>query len=470
MDHDPRIDSSGIPGIINRNELFSSNSETNNLRSDSKSCKDLLKEFDSVKFPEFQKLLSDMENLFDKHQINSSRHSQTVISNTSSDASFNLLAEMFPYPVARVELSTGLIFQTNKKFLEMFLLQESLTIDKKFYELFVFDESREVLLDELVLRGSVSDFEAECLKGNSNSFLASLTASRFINNGADEFLVYIRDVEELKSKEKEREILLEKLAFSRAQMEEEAGLYVKVNLQLAESEERLQKTNAAKDKYFSIIGHDLKNPLFIIRSMSEILETEFDDITDEERVSFIKAIRESSSSAFALLEDLLHWARCQSGIIEFNTEPLSLERIAADVFSLVEAQALKKKITLLNNISVEHIVDADKFMVSTILRNLISNAIKFTGNGGRVMITSKVIDELLEISVIDNGIGLSQIDICKLFRIDIKNSEIGKAKEKGTGLGLILCKEFAEKHGGQVWVESELGEGCKFKFTLPRSI
>lgn len=381
---------------------------------------------------------------------------------------FQNLAELFPNAIAHVEFDTGKILHVNSKYIDLFAIEEYGFEEKIFYNLLVFEENVIDFKKNLECSKYITNFESEVARENNSFFLASLSATLFEVNSKKEFIVSIVNVEEEKALTEERERLLEELALSRAQIEEEAGRYVQVNLQLAESEEKLQELNATKDKFFSIIGHDLKNPLFVIQSMSEILETEFNEISDEEKLSFIKAVRESSNSAFALLEDLLHWARCQSGKIDFNPEPLALEKIVKDIFSLVEAQALKKHILLLSHINPSHMIEADKFMISTILRNLVSNAIKFTDTGGRVMIVTKEVVDMIEISVIDSGIGMSAEDINKLFRIDVKNSEIGKSKEKGTGLGLILCKEFAERHGGRIWVESELGKGSKFKFTVPK--
>ena len=135
---------------------------------------------------------------------------------------------------------------------------------------------------------------------------------------------------------------------------------------------------------------------------------------------------------------------------------------------LLNSQASKKNIELVTDINSAYMVNADKNMLDTILRNLVSNAIKFTNVGGMVKVIASEVDEMIQIGVTDTGIGLSEDDLSKLFRIDVQNSQIGTSKEKGTGLGLILCKEFVERHGGRIWVESEIGKGSQFNFTIPK--
>jgi len=169
-----------------------------------------------------------------------------------------------------------------------------------------------------------------------------------------------------------------------------------------------------------------------------------------------------------LLENLLHWARSQTGKIEYKPEPINLRKLSFESIELLKSQALKKSIDLSSKIDPLIEVNADRNMLETIIRNLVSNALKFTPENGKVRVTSADLGNMVEVSVVDSGIGMSQEDVKKLFRIDVKNSEIGKSKEKGTGLGLILCKEFVERHGGIIWVESELEHGSKFNFTLPK--
>ena len=377
------------------------------------------------------------------------------------------LINLFPLPIALIKID-GSFISYNNKLVELFHFENLNLYSENLFNWFVFDESKIDFFSRLDNSISFTDLEIELLKKDNQFFMANVSARRTVCQNSDALFVVLYDVTVQKEIEEERERLLEELAMSRAQIEDEAAKYIQLNNQLEVSEEKLKDSNATKDKFFSIIGHDLKNPLFVIQSMSEILETEFNETTIEEKMEFIKAIRESSKNAFALLEDLLHWARCQSGRIDYNPEPIHPKQIASKCINLLEAHALNKNLSLVNSVDATLIAFADKFMVETVIRNLTSNAIKFTPTGGTVKITGKVIGDFIQLGIEDTGIGLSENDIQKLFRIDVKNTEIGKSKEKGTGLGLILCKEFVEKHNGKIWVESELEKGSKFIFTIPK--
>ncbi|MFZ5948928.1 MAG: PAS domain-containing sensor histidine kinase [Stygiobacter sp.] len=396
-----------------------------------------------------------------------------IASNKNSPANYSLdqhfidLIELYPLAFVFTDFN-GRIIKSNLNFKSLFHENGVTEINQNIFSYFVFEENKNDFITKVENADNPLEFEIEMLKEDGNFFLANIIGKKtFINN--DKYLYFtIYDIGEEKEKNDERERLLEELSLSRSQIEEEAARYVQINTQLEISEAKLKEANATKDKFFSIIGHDLKNPLFVIQSMSEILETEFDEISPQERLEFIRAIRESSKNAYTLLEDLLHWARCQSGRIDYNPEPVHLKQLVGKCINLLEAHAIKKQINLINAVDSTHIIMADKFMIDTVIRNLTSNALKFTPQGGTVKIVSKIIDGFIEIAVEDTGIGLSEEDRKKLFRIDVKNSEIGRSKEKGTGLGLILCKEFVEKHGGKIWVESELEKGSKFKFTIPK--
>lgn len=396
------------------------------------------------------------------HSINKNLESENVF-----DTHFLDLIELYPLPFICTNFK-GRIYASNLNFKQLFHENNLSDLSSNIFEYFVFEENKNELLKKMQETQNAETFEIEMMKEDGSFFLAGVVCKRTKIYENDFLYFTIYDIGAEKEQIEEREKLLEELAVSRAQIEEEAARYIQINIQLEESEAKLKESNATKDKFFSIIGHDLKNPLFVIQSMSEILETEFDEITPEERLEFIRAIRESSKNAFSLLEDLLHWARCQTGRIDYNPEPVHLKQLAAKCISLLEAHAIKKNIHLINAVDATHILLADKFMVETVIRNLTSNALKFTPEGGTIKINSKPVDDFIQISVEDTGIGLSESDKQKLFRIDVKNSEIGRSKEKGTGLGLILCKEFVEKHGGKIWVESELEKGSQFIFTIPK--
>jgi CheY-like chemotaxis protein/two-component sensor histidine kinase len=244
---------------------------------------------------------------------------------------------------------------------------------------------------------------------------------------------------------------------------------VKTHLALREAQKNLREANATKDKFFSIIAHDLKNPFNSLIGLSELLIKNFDNFDDVKKKKFIQKIYESSDNMYKLLENLLSWSRMQTGRIEWCPENINLNQIAGENLSLLKTAAENKHIVIISDLNANTTVYADADMVTMVFRNLITNAIKFTREDGVVRIVSKITSNFEEITVSDTGLGLSKEDIKKLFKIDVQHSTCGTAKEKGSGLGLILCKEFIEKNGGKIWVESELGKGSDFKFTLPKT-
>lgn len=229
----------------------------------------------------------------------------------------------------------------------------------------------------------------------------------------------------------------------------------------------LEKLNNDKDKFFSIIAHDLKSPFNSILGFSELLLEKVREKDFESIDQYARIIRQASQMAMDLLTNLLEWSRNQTGRMDYNPEQFDLRDVIKGVFAMFEEIAEQKSITIIEDISDDLLVFADKSMISTVIRNLISNAIKFTGKGGKVIISTRTTDEDLIVTVKDNGVGIAPERVEKLFRVDTCESTPGTNKEKGTGLGLVLCKEFVEKHDGRIWVESEEGKGSVFCFTLP---
>jgi PAS domain S-box-containing protein len=236
---------------------------------------------------------------------------------------------------------------------------------------------------------------------------------------------------------------------------------------LQESETRLHELNATKDKFFSIIAHDLKSPFNSIIGFSSLLAEQIQEKNYEGIEEYAGIIQNSSHRAMDLLMNLLEWSSSQTGRMEFNPEYTEMVSLINDVMELSRGAALQKSITISKNFPQRSIAFADKEMTSAILRNLISNAVKFTKPGGEIVITTEQSQNELTVTVHDNGVGIKKNVIEKLFRIDENYSTLGTQNEKGTGLGLILCKEFVEKQGGKIWVKSEPGKGTSFSFTLP---
>jgi signal transduction histidine kinase len=245
----------------------------------------------------------------------------------------------------------------------------------------------------------------------------------------------------------------------------------KVNIEtksLQETTLLLQDLNATKDKLFSIIAHDLKGPFSSILGLSNLLSQNIRsyDITKSEE--FIKNISLSAQNTLNLLENLLNWAQTQTGQMTYRPEIIKVNDAIRHAIGLARSSAIIKNISLIHVQSDDLDVCADQNMLTAILRNLITNAIKFTKANGKVEISSAINKDFIEISVSDNGVGMCKATQENLFKINSTNSSVGTENEKGTGLGLIVCKEFIEMHGGSIWVESETGKGSRFTFSIPK--
>lgn len=239
--------------------------------------------------------------------------------------------------------------------------------------------------------------------------------------------------------------------------------------ELRKSEQQLRELNATKDKFFSIIAHDLKNPIGAFKNVLELLYENFDEFSKEEILQFIEPLKESSTQLFSLLENLLFWARSQTGSIQIQPIEFNISDLIRQNISFLKLQADNKKIEISDNVPQRLHVFADINTINTVIRNLLSNAIKFTHPGGKIIVSVAEKDNFAEVCIEDNGIGMSKETLDKLFRIDVHHTSLGTAHEKGTGLGLIVCKEFVEANGGSIFVESQEGKGSKFYFTIPLS-
>ncbi|MCX6154846.1 MAG: PAS domain-containing sensor histidine kinase [Candidatus Kapabacteria bacterium] len=303
------------------------------------------------------------------------------------------------------------------------------------------------------------------------------TTNPFLNeeNQCLGFICVQRDVTDRKDRDEEYSYLISELTVSRDMIETNLFQTNELIEQLSETQEALEKTNSEKDNFFSIIAHDLKNPLGNFRNVTELLSDSYADFSEKDRIEFIGLMNDSAKNIYALLENLLEWSRSQRGQIPFQPLLFNLKMMSIDIFKLMKPSADAKNIELINHIPVNYEINADLNMINTVIRNLISNAIKFTPNGGMIELGLKNINDnkiMTEecIYIRDNGLGMNKEMCNKLFRIDTNVTTPGTNAEKGTGLGLILCKEFIEKHGGKIWVESEEGKGSTFYFTIPKSI
>jgi two-component system sensor histidine kinase/response regulator len=251
------------------------------------------------------------------------------------------------------------------------------------------------------------------------------------------------------------------------QNEELLELNLNLEKKVEERTQQLKELNATKDKFFSIIAHDLKNPFNTLMGFTELLRDNFEQFEQKQIKDYISILFETSRSSYTLLKNLLDWARSQTGRLTIQPEKIDLKQMVRNVLQLIEMPAAKQKMKIQNNIPAGIFVNADANTTDTILRNLVSNALKFTNDGGLITIECKAGNNEIEICVTDTGIGIPEENLDKLFRIDENISTKGTDSETGTGLGLILCKEFVEKNKGKIWVESQLDKGSRFYFTLP---
>jgi signal transduction histidine kinase len=229
----------------------------------------------------------------------------------------------------------------------------------------------------------------------------------------------------------------------------------------------LVKLDAEKDKFFSIIAHDLRSPFNSFLGLTQIMAEELPSLTMAEIQEIAVKMSKSATNLYRLLENLLEWSQIKNGTFSFNPEVIQLCSIVDECIEMMNVSAKNKNIEIANNIAVEIKVFADRNMLQTIIRNLVSNALKFTTNGGKVNFSAKTSSKKnLEISIQDSGIGMSHELIANLFRIDLKTNRLGTENEPSSGLGLLLCKEFIEKQGGKIWVESEVGKGSTFSFSI----
>jgi signal transduction histidine kinase len=234
--------------------------------------------------------------------------------------------------------------------------------------------------------------------------------------------------------------------------------------------EELQKVNREKDKFFSIIAHDLRSPFNSFLGLTEIMVEELPSLSMNEISIYAQSMKSSAMNLYRLLENLLQWSQIQRGLITFNIQTLKLLPVVQESIVMLIDSAKNKNIQISNSVSDGVFITADNNILQSVLRNIISNAIKFTPKGGSICLSAILYDNhSIKISIVDTGIGMSSFMVEHLFMLDVQTNRSGTSGEPSTGLGLILCKEFIEKMGGRIWVESEVDKGSNFSFSLPIS-
>jgi len=286
--------------------------------------------------------------------------------------------------------------------------------------------------------------------------------------GEQVYIFTLIDLTERIEREEELRRLIEEIEVNKEMFEETAGKLAFLTEKLTESETMLKQTLSEKDKLFSIIAHDLRNPIAVIKGIIETLRDD-EEMPQDIRQQFLMDLFNAGERAGELLENLLHWSRSQTGRIQFVPEIITASRIVHHAIHAVEAQAIKKELQVEISGDKNSPVNCDRPSMETVFRNLLSNAIKFSFRGNRIDIKITEKEEKVVIDIIDYGIGISGKNVVRLFKIDEAVSSVGTENEVGGGLGLILCKEFAEKNGGSVSVTSAEGKGSCFTVMLPRA-
>lgn len=252
------------------------------------------------------------------------------------------------------------------------------------------------------------------------------------------------------------------------QLEYELEVIKKAEAEIKKKNEELLKSNSEKDKFFSIIAHDLRSPLHGLLGLTELMANGTEVFTEKEMLEQSKHLYSSVSNLNKLIENLFEWAQMQRGVMAFNPKEFIFGSVVQSSIDALHQSAVQKSIEIKNEIEEGITIFADEKMIETVLRNLLSNAVKFTKRGGQVVIKTKNQDNnSIEISVSDNGVGIPDSKIKRLFMVEEKVGSKGTEGELSTGLGLLLCKEFVEKNKGKIWVESELEKGSIFTFSLP---
>jgi two-component system sensor histidine kinase/response regulator len=236
---------------------------------------------------------------------------------------------------------------------------------------------------------------------------------------------------------------------------------------LKEQESLLKTLDAHKQRLFSFILQHLQNPLNRLLGFIRVISENIASYSKEEIKSNIDRLQASAEQLYALHENLLTWSAIQRGALEYSPEPIDIQEVAVYHVLLFASNAKEKKVTLTNSVREKMLAHADYTMINTVVQNLISNALKFTPDGGLVDITARQNEDMIEIAVLNTGSGINEEDLPHLFEIETSAQKKDTSSEERSGLGLLLCKELVEKHGGKIWVESQTGKGTTFKFTLP---
>lgn len=357
-----------------------------------------------------------------------------------SEERFATAFQLNPFPTAITRLSDGKILAANEQSIKVFGYDYQQLIGSTTFQLQIWDniDDRNSLIERLQQEGTLQQVETK-FRRKTGEIWPAMISLEIVELDQETCILWImQDITERKREQ------------------EEIKKYSK----------ELENLNANKDKFFSIIAHDLRSPLNGVIGSADVLAHHIHHLNREEVCQLAENIYTSSLHLKRLLNNLFDWASVQTGEIKFNPCQLVLCQLVAEVVDLLRANAQEKNIQITYTIPQECLVYADQNMLHTILRNLVSNAIKFTSQGGFITLLTEEMNGQVIVQVRDTGVGMSSEVMEKIFRIDTKHSTQGTNGERGTGLGLAICKEFVEKHGGKIEVQSQIGQGTCFQFGL----
>ncbi|MDD2278195.1 MAG: PAS domain-containing sensor histidine kinase [Bacteroidales bacterium] len=389
-----------------------------------------------------EELIQELKRLEQENRRLKIDFEKNIAERELAQSKFQMLFEQSPVGMALVIHETGEFIEVNNS-----ILQSTGYTREEFLKLSYWDitpreyEEQEIeQLQTLDKTGSFGPNFKEYIRKDGTRYPLSISGALFTDTDGRKVVWGI--IEDL-SERKEKELIIKK------------------------QNEVLQKHNATKDKILSIIAHDLKSSFHAIINFSNLLLEQTKDKDTDGIDDYAQIINQSSNHALNLLINLMEWSQLQTGRMEFRPEYFEINTIVDDAIFLMQGNAKQKSISITSTLTHGIQVFADKTMLSAVVRNLLSNAVKFTQPNGKITVTSAVNQNKLIISVIDNGIGIPKEGIEKLFKIDKVYTTPGTQQEKGTGLGLDLCKEFIEKHNGEIWVDSVIEKGSTFSFSLP---
>ncbi|MGE5352539.1 MAG: PAS domain S-box protein [Acidobacteriota bacterium] len=391
-----------------------------------------------------------------------SKRKQTELALLNSEQRLRTIFRESPSAIVITSIREGRYIDVNEAFLRITGYSRREIIGRKISEADIFanPSDRLNLLRTVEKTGEVRNLEFE-FRLKSGELATGLLQATLLNiENEPQMLSVVTDISERRRAMIQIQQYVDELQANKITLEHNAR-------EMNELNEKLRELNASKDKFFSIVAHDLRSPFSALLGFSEFMYNHIEELTADEIKDFSFRIYKSLNTLLKLIENLLQWARIHTGKIEFAPGQFNLNELIDEILNIYNMNAVRKNIKILCSLNQAYHVFADKDMIDSVLRNLLSNAIKFTASGGEIRISVKKASPYVEVSVSDTGIGIEKEDIERMFRIDETMTREGTENEKGTGLGLVLCREFVEMNGGAISVESEIGKGSTFRFTVP---